>query len=62
MGYRLVGSREVCVGGVPFRPTGWKIQSELPNPVNFEAATAFTTEDDMHGMFGVGPDASAIST
>jgi hypothetical protein len=25
----------------------------------FEAATAFITEDDMRGVFGVGPDASA---
>ena len=38
--------------------TGWKVQAELPNPVNFEAATAFITEDDMRGVFGTGPDAS----
>jgi hypothetical protein len=31
----------------------------LPNPVNFEAATAFITEDDMRGVFGVGPKVSA---
>ena len=42
-----------------FGLTGWKVQSELPNPVNFEAATAFITEDDMRGVFGVGPEASA---
>src|SRR5215210_3932707 len=42
-----------------FGPTGWKVQSELPNPINFEAATAFVTEDDMRGVFGVGPEASA---
>ena len=41
-----------------FGLTGWKVQSELPNPVNFEAATAFITEDDMRGVFGCGPDAS----
>ncbi len=41
-----------------FGLTGWKGQSELPNPVNFEAARAFITEDDMRGVFGVGPDAS----
>ena len=40
-----------------FGLTGWKVQSELPNPVNFEAATAFITEDDMRGVFGIGPDA-----
>ena len=42
-----------------FGLTGWKVQSELPNPVNFEAATAFITDDDMRGVFGVGPEASA---
>jgi hypothetical protein len=42
-----------------FGLTGWKVQAELPNPVNFEAATVFITEDDMRGVFGVGPDASA---
>jgi G6PDH family F420-dependent oxidoreductase len=42
-----------------FGLTGWKVQSELPNPVNFEAATAFITEDDMREVFGIGPEASA---
>jgi hypothetical protein len=32
---------------------------ELPNPINFEAATTFITEDDMRGVFGVGPETSA---
>lgn len=41
-----------------FGLTGWKVQAELPNPVNFEAATAFITEDDMREVFGCGPDAS----
>lgn len=41
-----------------FGLTGWKVQSELPNPVNFEAATAFITDDDMRDVFGCGPDAS----
>ena len=41
-----------------FGLTGWKVQSELPNPVNFEAATAFITEDDMRAVFGCGPDTS----
>ncbi|WP_026313755.1 TIGR03557 family F420-dependent LLM class oxidoreductase [Actinomadura flavalba] len=39
-----------------FGVTGWKVQSELPNPVNFEAATATVTEDDMRENFGCGPD------
>jgi len=38
---------------------GWKVQAELPNPVNFEAATAYTTEDDVRATFGCGPDVSA---
>ena len=41
-----------------FGLTGWKVQAELPNPVNFEAATAFITEDDMRGGFGIGRDPS----
>ena len=41
-----------------FGLTGWKVQAELPNPVNFEAATAFITEDDMRGVFGIGSDPS----
>lgn len=40
-----------------FGLTGWKVQAELPNPVNFEAATSFITEDDMREVFGLGPDA-----
>lgn len=39
-----------------FGPTGWKVQSELPNVRNFEAATAFVRQEDMAAAFGVGPD------
>ncbi|GLU45743.1 TIGR03557 family F420-dependent LLM class oxidoreductase [Nocardiopsis ansamitocini] len=39
-----------------FGLTGWKVQSELPNPVNFEAATAHIREEDMRATFGYGPD------
>jgi G6PDH family F420-dependent oxidoreductase len=35
---------------------GWKVQAELPNPVNFDAATALITADDMREQFGCGPD------
>ena len=31
-----------------FGLTGWKVQSESPNPVNFEAATAFRPEASTH--------------
>ncbi|ABW16124.1 luciferase family protein [Parafrankia sp. EAN1pec] len=36
--------------------TGWKVMSELPNPVNFAAATTTVTEDDVRGQFACGPD------
>lgn len=36
--------------------TGWKVMSELPNPVNFAAATATVTEDDVKRQFACGPD------
>jgi G6PDH family F420-dependent oxidoreductase len=39
-----------------FGVTGWKVQSELPNPVNFDAATALVTADHMKEQFGCGPD------
>jgi G6PDH family F420-dependent oxidoreductase len=39
--------------------TGWKVMSELPNPVNFAAASATVKEDDIRGQFSVGPDPDA---
>ncbi|MCZ7434832.1 TIGR03557 family F420-dependent LLM class oxidoreductase [Micromonospora sp. WMMC241] len=36
--------------------TGWKVMAELPNPVNFEAASRTVTEDDIRQQFAVGPD------
>ncbi|GIF38134.1 TIGR03557 family F420-dependent LLM class oxidoreductase [Actinoplanes xinjiangensis] len=36
--------------------TGWKVMAELPNPVNFEAASATVTEDDIRGFLTAGPD------
>jgi G6PDH family F420-dependent oxidoreductase len=36
--------------------TGWKVMSELPNPVNFDAATTTVTLDDVMGQFACGPD------
>jgi hypothetical protein len=38
--------------GIP----GWKVQSELPNPVNFEAATAYVREDDVAAAVPCGTD------
>jgi alkanesulfonate monooxygenase SsuD/methylene tetrahydromethanopterin reductase-like flavin-dependent oxidoreductase (luciferase family) len=39
-----------------FAAGGWKVQSELPNPVNFEAATANVREEDVAEMVSCGPD------
>jgi G6PDH family F420-dependent oxidoreductase len=36
--------------------TGWPVMSELPNPVNFDAASGTVTADDIRGQFSVGPD------
>lgn len=36
--------------------TGWKVMSELPNPVNFEAATTTVREEDIVAKFACGPD------
>jgi G6PDH family F420-dependent oxidoreductase len=37
--------------------TGWKVMSELPNPVNFDAASKTVREEDVRGQFALGPDA-----
>jgi hypothetical protein len=39
-----------------FGPLGWKVQAELPNPVSFEAATAFVAPDDLRETVACGPD------
>lgn len=36
--------------------TGWKVMSELPNPVNFAAASATVREDDIREHFTCGSD------
>jgi G6PDH family F420-dependent oxidoreductase len=40
-----------------FGAPGWKVQSELPNPVNFEAATASVREEDVAETVSCGADA-----
>lgn len=40
--------------------TGWKVQAELPNPVNFDAATTYVREDDIAEMISCGPDPEGI--
>ncbi|MFD6666782.1 TIGR03557 family F420-dependent LLM class oxidoreductase [Micromonospora chalcea] len=37
--------------------TGWKVMSELPNPVNFDAATTWVEDHHIRRQFSVGPDA-----
>ena len=39
-----------------FALTGWKVMAELPNPVNFEAAVASITPDQVRKQFACGPD------
>jgi G6PDH family F420-dependent oxidoreductase len=39
-----------------FSTAGWKVQSELPNPVNFEAATASVREEDVAKEISCGVD------
>lgn len=39
-----------------FGITGWKVQADLPNTVNFDAATAFITPDTMKEQFACGRD------
>ncbi len=42
-----------------FAVPGWKVQSELPNPKNFEAATSAVKEDDMAALVPSGTDVDA---
>jgi G6PDH family F420-dependent oxidoreductase len=39
-----------------FGLTGWKVQSELPNPANFDAAVAGMRPEDVESAFPTGPD------
>ncbi|WP_328858483.1 TIGR03557 family F420-dependent LLM class oxidoreductase [Williamsia herbipolensis] len=42
-----------------FGLTGWKVQSELPNPINFEAATSLVRPSDVADAMSCGPDIDA---
>ncbi|MFW5415725.1 TIGR03557 family F420-dependent LLM class oxidoreductase [Nocardiopsis sp. CNT-189] len=39
-----------------FTPGGWKVMTELPNPVNFEAAAGSATREQIAGAVSAGPD------
>lgn len=63
-----IGQLAVCVGedGIAavklaherwrFAAGGWKVQAELPNPVNFEAATAQVRDQDVADLVSCGPN------
>ena len=36
--------------------SGWKVMAELPNPVNFEAASSTVRAEDVRELFAMGPD------
>jgi G6PDH family F420-dependent oxidoreductase len=40
-----------------FAAGGWKVQAELPNPVNFAAATQTVRQEDLASSMPAGPDA-----
>jgi G6PDH family F420-dependent oxidoreductase len=40
--------------------SGWKVNSELPHPDSFEAATQFVTPDDVADAIPCGPDLDAV--
>lgn len=42
--------------------TGWKVMAELPNPVNFAAATSTVRVDDILREFACGPDSDVYLT
>jgi G6PDH family F420-dependent oxidoreductase len=47
---------QAVLGTNRFALTGWKVMSELPNPVNFAAASATVTADELKSVFACGPD------
>ena len=47
---------ESAHGVARFGALGWKVMSELPNPINFEAATEHVTVETMRESFACGPD------
>jgi G6PDH family F420-dependent oxidoreductase len=49
-------ARRVAHERFRFSAPGWKVMAELPNPVNFEAATATVSEEDTAGLVSCGPD------
>lgn len=48
---------QTAFGSFRFAAGGWKVQSELPNPVNFGAATEGMNPEDLADAIPSGPDA-----
>ncbi len=49
-------ARRIALSQFRFTAPGWKVMSELPNPVNFEAATANVREQDIAESVPCGPE------
>ncbi len=49
-------ARRVAHERFRFSAPGWKVMAELPNPINFEAATAHVREEDVAENIPCGPD------
>ena len=45
-------------GAVPLG--GWKVQAELPNPVNFDVYSQFVREEDIAGLVPCGPEVEGV--
>lgn len=54
-------ARRVARDKLRFSAQGWKVMAELPNPVNFEAATEMVTEDQMAEAVPCGDDPQAVA-
>ena len=54
--------RELAHSRFRFGAGGWKVMSELPNPVNFDAATANVRPEDLDDSVPSGPDPEPFVT
>jgi G6PDH family F420-dependent oxidoreductase len=52
--------RQLAYEQFPWTMGGWKIQSELPNPTNFEAYAAIVREEDVADKIPCGPGVDGI--
>jgi G6PDH family F420-dependent oxidoreductase len=59
-GHDEAACRKLAHEQFPWTMGGWKLQSELPNPTNFEAYAAIVREEDVAGKIPCGPDTDKI--